>query len=168
MTGRDEIRERRAGIAPQPRGDVVSGQNASAGPLLTTYLAAGDRGDFPTMQSCLADEVVTHSTGGTDLSGFEALRRSWAAAHSGLSGLQHEVRGLWAEGESAAARIVVTGVHVGPFLGVAGTGSTLRVDQGLFVRVASGRIAEMWEVVDTGSALRQIGLLVGQPLSPGE
>ena len=47
--------------------------------------------------------------------------------------------------------------HNGPFLGVEATGARVDVDQALFVRVEAGRIAEMWEVVDTGSGLRQIG-----------
>lgn len=69
-------------------------------------------------------------------------------------------------GESVAARIVVTGTHVGPFLGVPPTGAMLRVDQALFVRFQQRRIAEMWEVVDTGSGLQQLGVLGDVPLSP--
>ena len=67
----------------------------------------------------------------------------------------------------AAARIRVSGVHNGRFLGVEPTGVRVDVDQALFIRVESHRIAEMWEVVDTGSGLRQIGVIGGQALSPG-
>lgn len=58
-----------------------------------------------------------------------------------------------------AARVRVIAIHHGPFLGVAATGNRLEVDQALFARVDGGRIVEMWEVVDTGSGLRQLGLL---------
>jgi predicted ester cyclase len=113
------------------------------------------------MRVLLDDRIVTRSRGGTERVGFEALRRSWAAAHKGLGDLRHDVQDVLVTGASAVARTVVTGVHSGPFLGVAGTGAVLRVEQALFVRVTSGRIAEIWEVVDTGAGLRQLGVLSG-------
>jgi predicted ester cyclase len=129
---------------------------------------AGDRGDFVDMRALLDERIVTHSPGGTERVGFEALRRSWAAAHEGLGDLRHDVQDVLVTGASAASRIVVTGVHSGPLLGVAGTWAVLRVEQALSVRVTSGRIAEILEVVDTGAGLRQLGVLGDQPLTPGE
>jgi ketosteroid isomerase-like protein len=62
----------------------------------------------------------------------------------------------------------VAGTHDGAFLGIDPTGRPVTVDQALFVRVIDGRIAELWEVTDTGQALRQLGRVPDdQPLSPG-
>lgn len=140
----------------------------SAGSLLARYVAAGDRKDFAGMRELLDERVLTHSPGGTTSTGVEALQRSWVAAHEGLRELRHDVQELLDAGQSAAARLVVTGVHSGPFLGLAATGAAVRVDQALFIRVGSGRITQMWEVVDTGEGLRQLGALGDQPLSPGQ
>lgn len=41
-----------------------------------------------------------------------------------------------AGGDLAAARVVASGLHAGPFLGVAANGTVLRVQPALFVRVA--------------------------------
>lgn len=41
------------------------------------------------------------------------------------------------------------------------------VDQAIFVKVETSQIVEMWEIVDTGSGLRQLGILDDQALSPG-
>lgn len=135
--------------------------------VVAAYLAAGDRGDWDQMEACLADDIVTHSPGAVESVGIEAHRAAWSAARGGLQDLRHETQSVLVCGEAVAARIVVTGVHVGPFLGIPATGASIRVDQALFVRLRSGRIAEMWEIVDTGTGLQQLGVLVEQPLSPG-
>lgn len=138
-----------------------------AADVVVAYLAAGDRGDWDQMEACLANDLVTHSPGGTTSVGREAQRASWSAAREGLQDLRHEVKSVLVSGESVAVRIVVTGTHVGPFLGVPATGVAIRVDQALFVRLRRRQIAEMWEIVDSGAGLQQLGVLGDQPLSPG-
>ncbi len=144
----------------------MSDQHDDPGTLLARYVTAGDRRDFTSMSVCVAESVVTHSPGGKQSVGFPQLRRSWEAAHEGLRDLRHDVQEVLVSGTAAAARIVVTGIHAGPFLGIGATGAVVRVEQALFIRVASARITELWEVVDTGSGLRQLGVLGDQPLSP--
>lgn len=135
--------------------------------VVVAYLAAGDRGDWAQMEACLVKDIVTHSPGGTTSVGIEAQRASWSAARAGLQDLRHKVKSVLVSGQSVAVRIVVTGTHVGPFLGVPATGATIRVDQALFVRLRRRRIAELWEIVDSGAGLQQLGVLGDQPLSPG-
>jgi predicted ester cyclase len=146
---------------------MASDDDLTASALLRRYLEAGDAQDYPTFERVLAPAVRTHSPGGVETVGTDAQVAAWMAAHEGLDGLRHDVRDVVGEGEVAAARVRVSGVHNGPFLGVAPTGARVDVDQALFVRVESDRIAEIWEVVDTGAGLRQIGVLGDQVLSPG-
>ena len=44
-------------------------------------------------------------------------------------------------------------------MGIPATGREVEVDQALFARLKEGRISEMWEIVDTGTFLRQLGVL---------
>lgn len=145
---------------------------AEPGPVeavLRAYLAAGDRGDDATLRDLLTPDVVVHAPGGTVTEGVEAAIATWAAARAGIGELEHRVLHVVELGDHAAARGWAGGIHRGTFLGVAPTGATLSVDQALFVRLAGGRIAELWEVVDTGSGMRQLGLLPEeQVLGPGE
>ena len=97
----------------------------------------------------------------------DATIATWRAARAGLSDLRHEALDAVVTGDAAAVRVEVSGRHTGDFLGVAPTGAPIRVDQALFVRVEDGRIVEMWEVVDTGSGMQQLGVLGEQQLSPG-
>lgn len=135
----------------------------SADRVVQAYLEAGDAEDYDTLRSLVVPEVVVHSPG-DDHTGVDALVEGWAIAHSGLAGLRHEVRVIVGRVDSVAALVLVHGTHTGTFLGLAATGRRLRVDQALFANVHDARIAEMWEVVDTGSGLRQLGALGDQAI----
>lgn len=146
---------------------AMTPEYADAGAIVMAYLAAGDQAAWGEMERCLTKGVVAHSPGGSVSIGIEAVTASWAAAREGLKNLRHEVHSLLVSGDAAAARITVTGLHQGRFLGVEPTGARIVVDQALFVRMESRQIAEMWEVVDTGAGLQQLGVLGEQALSPG-
>jgi len=64
-----------------------------------------------------------------------------------------------------AGRVLVTGVHTRD---LPPTGRRIEVDQALFVRVEGGRICELWEIVDSGSGLRQLGVLGDQAIGLDE
>lgn len=137
------------------------------GETLRAYLVAGDAGDDTGLREHLAVDVVTHAPGGVTLTGVEAQVQAWASARSGLGGLKHEVVDVVTSGDRAAALVRVTGKHDGRFLGIEPTGAEVSVDQAIFVRCVNGQIQEMWEVVDTGVGLQQLGAIGDQALSPG-
>jgi predicted ester cyclase len=101
---------------------------------LRSYLAAGEARHFDEFSRVLHDGVVVHSPGGATYVGVDAQLAAWQAAHARL------------------------------FLGIGPTGHRLQVCQALFARVGAGRIQELWEVVDAGDGLRQLGVLADQSL----
>lgn len=143
---------------------LTSNEGVSADELLRRYVHAGDARDYSALKQLLVANVLTHSPGGVETVGIDGQVAAWRAAHKGLDELRHRIREVVARGSTAAARIRVSGIHNGPFLGVEATGARVDVDQALFVRVEAGRIAEMWEVVGMGSGLRQIGVIEDQIL----
>ncbi|WP_025777558.1 ester cyclase [Brevibacterium sp. VCM10] len=135
--------------------------------MIKEYLAAGDSGDEERLHELLDADIVTHSPGGGLIAGIDDTLQTWASAHRGLGALRHQVIAELHSGDLAAVRVRASGIHNGPFLGLTATGKSVSVDQALFARIAHGRIVEMWEIVDTGSGLRQLGMLPdGQPLGP--
>jgi predicted ester cyclase len=60
------------------------------------------------------------------------------------------------EGDRLAARLIDTGTPVKEWLGVRPTGGSFEVDEAAFYRIRDGRIEEMWFVVDTQAAQRQL------------
>ena len=136
--------------------------------VLRAYLDAGDAEDYDLFDTVMTPQVAVHTPGGRTSLGVAAQKQAWIAAHAGLTSLTHRVVHALCEGPHVAARLVASGVHTGPFLGIPPTGRRIEVDQALFARITGGRIEEMWEIVDTGSGLRQLGVLEGQALGLDE
>ena len=136
--------------------------------LLLAYLEAGDSKTYEAWRDVLTSDIVTHTAGGSTLIGLDAQKSTWRTAHQGLSQLSHEVVDIVEGSGVIACRVLVTGVHTGTFLGIPSTGRRVEVDQALFARVEGGRICELWEIVDTGSGLRQLGVLGDQAIGLDE
>ena len=64
-----------------------------------------------------------------------------------------------AEGDRVAVRWTNSGTNVGDFLGIPATGRSFSVPGIDIYRLANGRLAEHWHVVDMYSQLIQLGLL---------
>lgn len=136
--------------------------------LLVAYVEAGDSKAYEALGDVLTRDIVTHTAGGSTLIGVDAQVSTWRTAHQGLSQLRHDVVDVVEGSGVVAGRVLVTGVHTGTFLGIPPTGRRIEVDQALFARVDGGRICELWEIVDTGSGLRQLGVLGDQAIGLDE
>ena len=57
--------------------------------------------------------------------------------------------------------------HTGTFMGVAGSGEQISTVEMGIMRIANGKIAEMWGLLDTFALMQQIGAMPspGQPRS---
>jgi steroid delta-isomerase-like uncharacterized protein len=64
-----------------------------------------------------------------------------------------------AENDRVVVRWINSGIHVAPFLGIPATGRSFRMAGIDIHRVADGRLAEHWHVVDQFAMLQQLGLL---------
>ncbi len=127
--------------------------------LLERWFAAGDAGDLDAFDDLLHADVVVHAPMGLSSEGPEAEKAVWRDALRAMPDIRHDIQEVISVGDSIAARSVVTGTLKGDFAGVTANGKRFRVDQGLFARVREGKIAEAWEIVDTASLLRQLGVI---------
>jgi predicted ester cyclase len=73
-----------------------------------------------------------------------------------FSGLKIEIDFLLAEGDRVDCHFVALFKHTGEFAGVAPTGRQLRVPAISTFRIANGKLAEAWEIYDSGDMLRQV------------
>jgi predicted ester cyclase len=73
-----------------------------------------------------------------------------------FSDLRIEIDFLLAEGDRVDCHFVALFRHTGEFAGVAPTGKQLRVPAISTFRIADGRLAEAWEMYDSGDMLRQV------------
>lgn len=127
--------------------------------LLERWFAAGDAGDFGSFGDFLHPDVVVHAPMGLSTEGPEAEKEVWRDALRAMPDIRHDIQEVISDLSTIAARAIVTGTLKGDFAGIAANGRSFKVDQGLFAHVRDGKIVEVWEIVDTASLLRQLGVI---------
>jgi steroid delta-isomerase-like uncharacterized protein len=93
--------------------------------------------------------------------GPQALKQVWAMLLRGLPDLHITIEDLIAERDKVVSRNTVTGTHQGDYMGLPPTGKTVTYNEIFIVRLADGRVAETWGVVDVLSQMRQLGAIPG-------
>ena len=112
----------------------------------------------------IAADCLTHQlqSGADDVAaprGPEALRHHVADWLRAFPDLEMVVRQSVAEGDRVASSCTMTGSHQAEWMGVPATGRTVRIEMMVIHRVADGRIAEDWVLVDAYGLFHQLGLL---------
>lgn len=67
-----------------------------------------------------------------------------------------EIRHLTIEGDYIALHLRVTGTHRGTFQGIEATGCRMTTSQFTLYHVVDGKFADVWDLVDTDSVIKQI------------
>ncbi|POX54779.1 ester cyclase [Streptomyces sp. Ru71] len=122
---------------------------------------AVNSGDLELVEKTI-DEVVDpglvfHAPVPTGVSGVQALKQVWRVLLTAFPDLRVEIEDVVTQGDKAVYRNTVTGTHLGEYRGLAPTGRSVRYAEMFIVRLAGGRIAEIWGVVDVLAQLRQLG-----------
>ena len=82
-----------------------------------------------------------------------------AAFHAAFPDMRIELEAQVAEGDRVANHIVMHGTHQGPFQGIPASGKTVTVRGMNLMRLAGGRIVELWGYLDTLGLMQQIGAI---------
>lgn len=125
--------------------------------LLRGLFAAGDAGDLKTFEQYLHSDVIVHAPSGLSTIGLENERESWRKAKMAIPDLRHQFADILSSPTVVAARTVVTGTMHGSYGGFSAQGRSLMVDQAVFAHIREGKIAELWEIVDTAVLRDQLG-----------
>lgn len=64
-----------------------------------------------------------------------------------------------AEGDKVVVRLTETGTMTGSFMGMPPTGKSYTIGAVQICHLAEGKLAEMWGFRDSGSQMRQLGLI---------
>ena len=101
--------------------------------------------------------------------GLDGRKRFVTAVQAGFSDYRAEIQEIVAEGDRVVARVLWTGTQDGPFLGRPATGNKVRFATADFFRIANGKLAEHWDVVDSLPRAIALGLVPPpQPASPAQ
>jgi len=98
--------------------------------------------------------------------GIEGRKQFVATVQAAFSDYHAEIEEVVAEGDRVVARVLWTGTQDGPFQGRPPTHNKLRFSTSDFFRIADGKIAEHWDVVDRLPRMIALGLLPPTALAP--
>jgi steroid delta-isomerase-like uncharacterized protein len=91
--------------------------------------------------------------------GGEGVREFIAAVTAAFPDGQATIEDLIAEGDRVMQRVTFRGTHQGEFLGVPATGRTVSAWVMVISRMAGGKVAEEWQLVDGLGLMQQLGAL---------
>ncbi len=112
--------------------------------------------DYSVLPELLHDDYV-YRTPGEELIGAEALEGLFRMYHTAFPDLRVRVDDMFGGGDKVATTFTLSGTHKGELMGVPATGRQVSVHGIIHSRVAGGRIAEEWELVDMATMYQQLG-----------
>jgi steroid delta-isomerase-like uncharacterized protein len=125
--------------------------------VVRRWVAAWNRGDVEAAVALLSPAYVRHDANLPEVVGPEAEKQFMHGVLAAFAGLEIAAQAILADGDLVAARLVVSGRHVGEFLGIAATGQQVRFQSHEFFRVEGGKLAEQWVIMDVAGLLQQLG-----------
>lgn len=114
-------------------------------------------GRTPLVSRNYADGVIDHMPVPGQPSGREALEGVVNAFRAGIADLRMELHATLVAGDFGVDVWTLTGTHAGPLLGHEASGKAIAISGIDMVRVAQGRICELWHVEEMGLLMQQIG-----------
>ena len=124
--------------------------------LVSQYIELWDTGNLALADEVLAPDFVDHVH--PELApGPESVKREVAAFRAAFPDAHITVEQMIGEGDTVAFRFTFHATHRGPFAGFPPTGKQVKITGMDFIRIADGKIAEVWSSQDTLSFLLQLG-----------
>ena len=121
--------------------------------FIAEYQTAGKQA---VAEELLAPDFVDH----TPFPGFGQSRddviQLFAALRGAFPDLRAEIVSQFSQGDRVGTHKVFSGTHQGPLMGIPPTGKQVSFAVMDIVRIADGRIAEHWNVVDQADLMRQL------------
>jgi steroid delta-isomerase-like uncharacterized protein len=125
--------------------------------VIRRWVEAWNAQDLDAAEELLAPEFVRHDANLRDVVGPQAERQHIADDLAAFPDLHFEIKQLIAEGDLVAARYLVQGTHRGEFLGIPGSGRPVTIQAVESYRLAGGKLADQWVVLDALGQLQQLG-----------
>jgi steroid delta-isomerase-like uncharacterized protein len=105
----------------------------------------------------VSPDYVSHESGVNN--GAAETKVFLSALLTAFPDLQVTVEDMVAAGDKVVVRNTWRGTHRGPFLGIAATGKSMRIEGIVIWRVENRKVAERWATLDYLSLMRQLGVV---------
>ena len=127
--------------------------------LVRRYVELWSTGNLAIADEILAPNYVDH-THPNAAPGPESVKEQVAEFRAGFPDAQIIIEQMIGEGDIVAFRFVLRGTHQGTFAGLPPTGKLDTLTGMDFIRIADGKMVELWSSQDTLSWAIQLGLKV--------
>jgi steroid delta-isomerase-like uncharacterized protein len=102
---------------------------------------------------------VTYHGTSMEMNGIEEYRQVYSGYLCAFHDSKAVVEDLVAEGDKVASRVMVSAVHKGELASIPVTGKTITIRLFTMFRLAEGKIAEEWEILDEMGIMQQLGVI---------
>ena len=117
-------------------------------------------GNLDVADELLASDYVDHDPSlPEDVHGPEGFKEYVGMYRSAFPDVHVQIEDQIAEGDRVVTRWTGTGTHTGELMGIAPTGKRVTLPGMEIVRIANGKLVEGWEGYDSGTLMRQLGVV---------
>ena len=119
-----------------------------------------NQGNLAIADELIAPDCLNHEVPpGMNNRGPESMRQVVMMLRTAFPDLHFTIEELVAEGDTVVGRLTMSGTHLGPFMRIAPTGSSVRQAQMHFVRFRDGKGIEHRAVRDDLGMMQQLGVI---------
>ena len=116
-------------------------------------------GNHDLIDELFADDFVEHEEFPGLSNDREGVKQFFGMMSAAFDGFRMDVEDLYADGDTAIARLTIRGTHSGEFMGVPASGKEIAVPTVDIVRFAGGKAVEHWGVTDAMAMMQQLGAI---------
>ncbi|MBI2851672.1 MAG: ester cyclase [Chloroflexi bacterium] len=115
--------------------------------------------DFVALRNAALPDFKRHDLAGalSEVTGFTGVADLIQLLLRAMPDMHIDIKQIFATDDRVAAHIAAAGTHQGELFGVPGTGRRLEVNGVNLYRVADGKLAETWQLLDVWGLMRQLG-----------
>ena len=117
-----------------------------------------DKQDFDTFLEHCASDGVCHIPGLPGAVPLEAVTQVIKSFYKAFPDSTHDIKAVIAEGDKVAIRFTQVSTHTGEYEGIPPTGNKISVECQHMLRLADGKVAEVWLVEDNLGMMMQLGM----------
>jgi steroid delta-isomerase-like uncharacterized protein len=118
-----------------------------------------NQGNLAVADELFAADVILHGGLPGQPSGVEGIKQGVKLNRDAFADYHNTADDLIAEGDKVAIRWTARGTHTGEMLGMPPTGKQVTLTGMTIVRIADGKITEVWNALDQLGLMQQLGAI---------
>lgn len=126
--------------------------------LVRSFFAAIDKNDFPKLEELASPDYVLKAPGLSTPMRLQATFELVKRHYTSFPDWRHSIEDMIAEGDKVAVKIMQKGTHKAEYEGVAATGKEVTKASVCLLRIANGKVQELWAIEDNLGLYQQLGL----------